>query len=93
MHSVAERTIVRVEGRVQGVGFRWFTREAALQAGVTGTVRNLPDGAVEAVAEGTPDELRRWLSQVRQGPPMSRVLNCAVTQADATGEFDRFDIR
>jgi len=62
-----------VTGRVQGVGFRWATRAAAREiGGLTGKVRNLPDGRVEVVAHGTPealDALERWLWQ---GPPAAK---------------------
>ena len=63
----------RVRGRVQGVGFRWWTRSRARALGLTGTVRNVPDGSVEVRVRGTePDvaELRRML---RQGPPGAQV--------------------
>jgi acylphosphatase len=65
--------VFRVHGRVQGVGFRWWTRTQALRLGVSGTVRNQPDGTVEVRARATGaamDSLRRLL---RQGPPGSRV--------------------
>jgi|TARA_B100001964_G_scaffold152186_1_gene167534 acylphosphatase len=85
---------VRVDGRVQGVGFRWFTRERALTLGLTGYVRNLPDGAVETVAEGPTAALDEFVSHVHHGPPMSRVLSCqASTPVPPTGEYDDFDIR
>lgn len=63
----------RVSGRVQGVGFRWWTRAQGARLGLAGTVRNLPDGSVEVQARG-PDhalaELERLLSE---GPPHARV--------------------
>ena len=69
---------VRVEGRVQGVGFRWYTRDCAIRLGLAGSVRNLPDGAVEAVAVGSHVALSAWVEVVRRGPPMGRVLSCSV---------------
>ncbi len=62
-----------VAGQVQGVFFRASTREQALRLGLTGTVRNLPDGRVEVLACGSAaalDQLRDWL---RLGPPLARV--------------------
>ena len=63
----------RVTGRVQGVGFRWWTRSLAVRLGVTGTVRNLPDGSVAVHARGTDDQLRRLQAQLAEGPPGARV--------------------
>ena len=62
-----------IEGRVQGVGFRYFTQDAAQALQLTGWVHNLPNGGVEAYAEGTKLDLESWIGSLRQGPPMSRV--------------------
>ena len=62
-----------IEGRVQGVGFRYFTRRSARQLGLAGYVRNLPDGSVEAVARGTDEALAAFEKSLEQGPPGSRV--------------------
>ena len=62
-----------VSGRVQGVGFRWFVLQAALDLGLAGTVRNLPDGQVEVVAGGSEEALSRLQTQLRRGPPGARV--------------------
>ncbi len=63
----------RVTGRVQGVGFRWWTRSLAVRLGITGTVRNLSDGSVAVHARGTGDQLRRLEALLREGPPGARV--------------------
>ena len=57
-----------ITGRVQGVGFRWFTRQAATALGLRGTVRNAADGSVEVVAEGPADRLAELERRLRQGP-------------------------
>lgn len=62
-----------VSGRVQGVGFRWFVEEQARAIGVTGWVRNLDDGRVEAYAVGTPGQLDQLAARLHQGPPHSTV--------------------
>jgi acylphosphatase len=62
-----------VSGRVQGVGFRWWTRKRALDLGLKGMVRNLPDGRVRVDAEGPPDSLQRLYEALRQGPPTAQV--------------------
>ena len=63
----------RVTGRVQGVGFRWWARSLAVRLGITGTVRNLPDGSVAVHARGTDDQLRRLAAELADGPPGARV--------------------
>jgi acylphosphatase len=62
--------VVRVEvsGEVQGVGFRWFTREVARRHGLAGWVRNREDGSVEIAASGTAESIERFLEEVRRGP-------------------------
>jgi acylphosphatase len=62
-----------VRGKVQGVGFRWFVRETARRANLSGWVRNLEDGAVQIVAAGPVDALERLVSAVRRGPPNAQV--------------------
>lgn len=63
----------RVTGRVQGVGFRWWTRMEAEALGLRGTVRNCEDGSVEVIASGAVADLDRLHSLLRQGPPGARV--------------------
>jgi acylphosphatase len=64
---------IRVTGRVQGVGFRWFVRERAVELGVAGWVKNLPDGDVELVAQGAASQLASLESIVSRGPPGAHV--------------------
>jgi acylphosphatase len=80
--TVARRYLVR--GRVQGVGFRYFTQAAAVRAGVNGWVRNNPDGTVEIAAAGAPDALARLEQEIRRGPPGARV-DQVVAADDAAG--------
>lgn len=64
---------VRVEGRVQGVGFRWFVRDQAENLGLTGWVRNESDGSVEGEIQGVEDSIERMLLALEQGPCASKV--------------------
>lgn len=73
----AVRLVVR--GRVQGVGFRWFVREAARALGVAGWVRNNADGSVELAASGSAEAIARLEAAVREGPP-----GAAVSDLDST---------
>lgn len=68
-----ERRGLRITGRVQGVGFRWFTRRTAGELDVRGAVRNRSDGSVEVHAEGPGDILDRFEERLRQGPRGARV--------------------
>jgi len=69
----AVRVRVRVHGEVQGVGYRWFTREAAQAHRVAGWVRNRIDGTVEAELHGAADAVDAVLAEMRSGPAQSRV--------------------
>ena len=86
---VARRAVI--SGRVQGVGFRFFAERAAREAGVTGWVRNRPDGTVETVAEGDPSAVARYLEYLRAGPGGSRVTSLREEEAEI-GEYVSFEI-
>jgi len=64
---------LRLHGRVQGVGFRWWTQREARRLGVRGTVRNRQDGSVEILAAAPTEVLRIFLDTVRRGPPAALV--------------------
>lgn len=76
----ALRRVVRVHGRVQGVGFRWATAREAERLGVAGTVRNLLDGTVEADVEGPAAEVASLVDWLGHGPPSARVARTEVTE-------------
>jgi acylphosphatase len=82
---------VLVSGRVQGVGFRYFVKQRADEAGATGWVRNLRDGRVEAVLQGTQEAVRRVLDDIGQGPSGARVdevVTRPVVAQDGSGGFE-----
>jgi acylphosphatase len=82
-----------ISGRVQGVGFRYFTEAIAQREGVAGWVRNLPDRSVEVVAEGDADAVERFERAVRRGPPGARVDRVEVeTSFPIAGETE-FNIK
>jgi acylphosphatase len=87
---VSERVHLVVSGRVQGVWFRASTRREADRLGLTGWVRNLPDGRVEAVAEGKSELLDDFVRWCGHGPPHARVDGVEETRGAATGEFTTF---
>jgi acylphosphatase len=77
-----------VKGRVQGVGFRWWTRARALELGLVGVARNLVDGRVEVVAEGPEPACRELLARLSEGP--GRVTFVADRWGPARGGFADF---
>jgi acylphosphatase len=76
-----------VHGRVQMVGFRAFVITHAGDAGLSGTVRNQPDGTVEAVLEGPAPDVDRMLGLLRQGPSHARVERVDVEYSAPTGKL------
>lgn len=69
---MSARATLFVRGRVQGVGFRWWTRARALELGLVGHARNMDDGRVEVVAEGEPEQLDRLEELLRESPSTTR---------------------
>lgn len=91
-NQAAERRVVLFEGRVQGVFFRDTTRRLAQPREVTGYVRNLPDGRVELVAEGTAQEVDALLLAIRR-EYRDNIRGEQTDTRPATGEFSSFEIR
>jgi len=87
---VARRFVV--SGRVQGVGFRYFTQDVARREGVTGWVRNLPDGRVEARVEGEAEAVTRVERAIRAGPRGARVDAVSVDIEDVSGAYQTFSV-
>jgi acylphosphatase len=82
-----------IEGRVQGVCYRFFTRNVAETLGLHGWVRNLRDGRVEALFEGRRDSVEKAIQQCKNGPPGARVTNIEVLWEQFNGEQKEFEIR
>ena len=82
-----------ISGRVQGVCFRAYARDEARRLGLTGWVRNLPDGRVEALAQGAPAELRTFQAWCQHGPSHARVREVEVVEEERGGvELLSFEI-
>lgn len=86
------RARLLIAGRVQGVAFRWETQRAARRCQVTGWVRNLPDGQVEAVIEGPRTRVTDLIDWCRSGPPAARVDSLDIHWEDYSGDCASFEI-
>lgn len=87
-----KRIHVIVRGRVQGVYYRASAQREARQYGLTGWVKNKPDGSVEMVVEGEEDQVKDFLAWAQQGPSTSRVDKVETKWRSYTGEFSEFRI-
>jgi acylphosphatase len=83
---------VSVTGRVQGVFFRAWMREQAEELGVTGWVRNCPDGRVDAHVEGEETAVEQLVQRLHHGPPAAKVEDVHLWNVE-TGDFDDFEVR
>ncbi len=83
---------VLIKGRVQGVGFRAFTRRNAMLLGLKGEVSNLPNGSVKAHIEGASDRVKQMLHLIKEGPSLARVDQVEVSSTDPTGKFKSFEV-
>jgi len=88
-----KRVHLFVSGRVQGVFFRAHTRDLAQKLGLSGFVRNLPDGRVEVVAEGPEEKLQELIQFCHHGPPLAHVTHVEIRWEEPTGEFRGFSVR
>ena len=81
-----------ISGRVQGVGFRYYVHDVATAEGVTGFVRNLPDGRVEAYVEGDEDAVLRVERALRAGPGGARVEHVEMNRVEPSGAHRSFQV-
>ena len=84
--------LYRISGEVQGVGFRFFAQRAAARHQVVGYVRNLADGRVEALAEGTPESVEGFKHDIATGPRSGRVEHVEEVNVEPTGRYPAFRI-
>jgi acylphosphatase len=82
-----------ITGRVQGVGFRFFTEDQARREGLHGWVQNLTDGSVEIMAEGDAEAVERFERHVRHGPPGARIEQIEVDHIAPSGNATGFSVR
>nr|WP_320011658.1 acylphosphatase [uncultured Desulfobulbus sp.] len=83
----------KVYGRVQGVAFRAYTRQSAVELGVLGWVRNCSDGTVEVLAEGQQADVEQFLNWLQVGSPFSQVSKVEYNEESKPDKFSSFEIR
>lgn len=86
-----KRIIINVYGHVQGVFFRYTTRKIARKLGLTGIVKNMPDGSVYIEAEGPEDKLHELLQFAKKGPKYAKVEQVKHTFKDVENKYKGFD--
>ncbi len=91
--GIVKRISAVVEGRVQGVGFRYFARSRAQHYGLTGWVRNLADGNVEFEAQGAGDKVNAFLAEIRNGPALSYVSDVKTHDLPVEEREEGFEIK
>jgi acylphosphatase len=87
------RAHVIATGRVQGVAFRYYTKQRALSLGIKGWVRNLSDGAVECEFEGPREALEKMIAFCREGPRLAKVTHVKVEWLEYSGVYHDFRVR
>jgi acylphosphatase len=92
-NNMMVRTHIFVQGLVQGVNFRHYTKMTADNLGVTGWVKNLKDGRVEVLCEGTGEQVAKLAEWCRKGPPSAHVASTDVKPEEYAGEFKTFEVR
>lgn len=85
---------LKISGRVQGVGFRHFTRQNARDLEINGWVKNMRDGTVETVLSGSPKDVETMIKRLQKGPISARVDDIMELESDAVNEdYNRFSVR
>ncbi len=88
-----KRFSIVLRGRVQGVGFRFFTYNCARRHNLSGWVRNTPDGGVEIEAQGDENNLEYFKTEIRKGPPLAKVIEIKEVELPLSGNEKSFEIR
>jgi len=81
-----------IHGNVQGVGFRWFVRDAADRLGIKGLVRNMPNGTVEIVCDCDSELLEQFMDELENNSTSGQVTNIVMDKVMTDKKFDRFEI-
>jgi acylphosphatase len=88
-----ELRIIKIHGKVQGVGYRFFATRVARRLGLKGTIESVRDGYVEAIVEGEKSVIDEWLEELKEGPRYAEVTSIDEETKDYTGRLGDFDVK
>jgi acylphosphatase len=91
--NAKELRLIRIHGKVQGVGYRFFATRVARRLGLKGSIQNQRDGCVEAVVEGERRAIDQWIEELREGPRYAEVTQIDQETKEFTGRLGDFDVR
>ena len=88
-----EQRAIKIYGKVQGVGYRFFATRTARRLELKGWIRNLRDGTVDAVVEGESENIDEWIAELKEGPRFAEVSKIDQEKRDFTGTLGDFDVK
>ena len=88
-----EQRVIRIHGKVQGVGYRFFATRVARRLGLKGNIQNNRDGTVDAVVEGEKDAIDDWIEELKEGPRYAEVTKIDQETKEFTGRLADFDVK
>ncbi|HVT03999.1 MAG TPA: acylphosphatase [Thermoanaerobaculia bacterium] len=88
-----EQRMIRIHGKVQGVGFRFFATRIARRLGLNGWIQNNRDSSVEALVEGESTAIDEWLEELREGPRYAEVTKIDQDRKEFSGKLAEFDVK
>lgn len=88
-----EMRLIRIHGKVQGVGYRFFATRVARRLGLKGWIENMRDGSVEAAVEGEPTAIEDWIEELKEGPRYAEVTKIEQETKEFSGKLPDFDVK
>ena len=88
-----ELRVIKIHGKVQGVGYRFFATRVARRLGLKGSIENMRDGTVEAMVEGEKTSIDNWLEELKEGPRYAEVTQIDQETKEFTGRLGDFDVK
>lgn len=88
-----ELRVIRIHGKVQGVGYRFYATRVARRLGLKGHIQNLRDGTVEAIVEGDKETIDEWIEELREGPRYAEVTRIDQERKEFRGTYPDFDVK